>query len=86
MFNPQNLFVNIISPFSRWENPTSKDIKSIELASGQGDLNLPTSEFKAIDLNDNTRAFKRNIEVKEEKQEKPWFQKTKTLNVKHINI
>lgn len=53
--------------------PYFKDIKSIELASGQGDLNLPTSEFKAIDLNDNTRAFKRNIEVKEEKQENPDF-------------
>ena len=36
-------------------------------------MKLLTSEFKAIDLNDDTRAFKRNIEVKEEKQENPDF-------------
>ena len=53
--------------------PYFKDITSIKLASGQGDLNPPTSEFKAIDLNDDTRAFKRNIKVKEEKQENPDF-------------
>ena len=42
-----------------------------------------TSEFKAIDLNDNTRAFKRKIGVKESRR--TLFSKIKTLNVKHIN-